>query len=50
MDERERARAPVTEEQAVEMGADGYAPDAGRAASVAKNLVYHLIPLRKLLV
>jgi len=31
--------APVTEEFATEIGADGYAPDAGRAATKAKELV-----------
>jgi methanogenic corrinoid protein MtbC1 len=31
--------APVTPEYAVEVGADGYAPDAGSAAVKAKELV-----------
>jgi 5-methyltetrahydrofolate--homocysteine methyltransferase len=31
--------APVTEEYAHEIGADGYAPDASRAASLAKSII-----------
>ena len=31
--------APVTEEYARIVGADGYAPDAGRASSLAKTLI-----------
>lgn len=31
--------APVTQEYATEIGADGYAPDAGSAAVIAKQLV-----------
>jgi methanogenic corrinoid protein MtbC1 len=31
--------APVTPEYAAEVGADGYAPDAGSAAVKAKELV-----------
>ena len=31
--------APVTEEYAAEIGADGFAPDAGSAAVKAKELV-----------
>jgi 5-methyltetrahydrofolate--homocysteine methyltransferase len=31
--------APVTETYAAQIGADGYAPDASRAVSLAKNLV-----------
>ncbi|MFV0438010.1 MAG: cobalamin-binding protein, partial [Desulfopila sp.] len=30
--------APVTEEFATQIGADGYAPDAGSAAATAKKL------------
>jgi len=33
--------APVTEEFARQIGADGFAPDASRAAALAKNLVGH---------
>jgi len=32
--------APVTERYAVEIGADGYAPDAASAASLAKGLIH----------
>jgi dimethylamine corrinoid protein len=32
-------RAPVTEGFAAKIGADGYAPDASRAAALAKRLV-----------
>jgi 5-methyltetrahydrofolate--homocysteine methyltransferase len=31
--------APVTEAYAASIGADGYAPDASRAAALAKKLV-----------
>jgi 5-methyltetrahydrofolate--homocysteine methyltransferase len=31
--------APVTEEYAAGIGADGFAPDASRAATLAKTLV-----------
>jgi 5-methyltetrahydrofolate--homocysteine methyltransferase len=31
--------APVTEEYARNVGADGYAPDASRASSLAKSLI-----------
>jgi 5-methyltetrahydrofolate--homocysteine methyltransferase len=31
--------APVTQSYADDIGADGYAPDASRAASLAKSLV-----------
>jgi 5-methyltetrahydrofolate--homocysteine methyltransferase len=31
--------APVTDKYATEIGADGYAPDAGSAASLAKQLI-----------
>ena len=31
--------APVTPEYATEIGADGYAPDAGSAAAKAKELI-----------
>jgi len=31
--------APVTQEFAVEIGADGYAPDAGSANKLAKSLL-----------
>ena len=31
--------APVTEEYANSIGADGFAPDASRAASLAKTLI-----------
>ncbi len=31
--------APVTKEYALKIGADGYAPDASQAASLAKSLV-----------
>lgn len=31
--------APITEDYAKEIGADGYAPDASRAVSIAKSLV-----------
>jgi 5-methyltetrahydrofolate--homocysteine methyltransferase len=32
--------APVTEDYARQIGADGYAPDASRAVTVAKSLVH----------
>ncbi|MFQ5613880.1 MAG: B12-binding domain-containing protein, partial [Anaerolineae bacterium] len=31
--------APVTEEYAQQIGADGYAPDASRAVTLAKSLI-----------
>jgi 5-methyltetrahydrofolate--homocysteine methyltransferase len=31
--------APVTEDYAIKIGADGFAPDASQAASLAKSLV-----------
>jgi 5-methyltetrahydrofolate--homocysteine methyltransferase len=31
--------APITEEYARQIGADGYAPDASRAVNVAKSLI-----------
>jgi 5-methyltetrahydrofolate--homocysteine methyltransferase len=31
--------APVTAEYAIKIGADGYAPDASQAASLAKSFV-----------
>jgi 5-methyltetrahydrofolate--homocysteine methyltransferase len=31
--------APLTDQYAKEIGADGYAPDASRAAALAKSLV-----------
>jgi 5-methyltetrahydrofolate--homocysteine methyltransferase len=34
--------APVTEEYAQKIGADGYAPDASRAAMLARSLIAHL--------
>ncbi len=33
--------APVNEKYAAEIGADGYAPDAAQAATIAKSLILH---------